>query len=254
MNKINKILCAAAAAAVLSVPLAASDSVSRQGPEAKADAAALLARSDAFRGGFDSAVIRVKLTNYEGNRISEEADFEVAAKGENSLVKFLSVRSKGQSLLMRGDDMWFFLPAVARPVRITPIQRLLGNVSNGDLARLRYALDYDATVEGPAQVDGVAATVLELRAKRKGATYQRVRYVLQSSDGRPLRAEYFLTSGKPMKSATFGDVRDIAGRPTLTRIDIRDAERDTSRTTIDILSITPRELPDKMFSPTRSGG
>ena len=239
----NKILSAATAAAFLSVPLAASD-----------EATALLARSDAFRGGFDSAVIRVKLTNYEGNRVSEEADFEVSAKGENSLVKFLSVRSKGQSLLMRGDDMWFFLPAVARPVRITPIQRLLGNVSNGDLARLRYASDYSATIDGHTEVEGAAATVLELRARRKGATYQRVRYVVRQSDARPLSAEYFLTSGKPMKTATFGEVRDIAGRPTLTRIDIRDAVRDTSRTTIDILSITPRELPDKVFSPTRSGG
>jgi hypothetical protein len=233
---------------LLGAPIAAIENLSDRSPEA------LLARADSFRGGFDSAVIRVKLTNYEAERISEEADFEVSVKGENSLVKFLSVRSKGQSLLMRGDDMWFFLPAVARPVRITPILRLLGNVSNGDLARLRYAMDYDATIEGPAEIDGVAATVLELRAKRKGATYQRVRYVIRRSDARPLKAEYFLTSGKPMKTAAFGEVREIAGRQTLTRIDIRDAMRDTSRTTIEILSVIPRELPDKVFSPARSGG
>ena len=105
------------------------------------DAAKLLALADGFRGGFDSGVVEVKLTNYDVDRVVEEAGFEVSVKGENSLVRFLSVRSKGQSLLMRGDDMWLFLPAVARPVRITPIQRLLGNVSNGDLARLRYSLD-----------------------------------------------------------------------------------------------------------------
>ena len=234
----------AAVAAVLLVPTLA----------AQENPASLLARADGFRGGFDSAVIRVKLTNYESDRVSEEADFEVSVKGENSLVKFLSVRSKGQSLLMRGDDMWFFLPAVARPVRITPIQRLLGNVSNGDLARLRYALDYSATIDGQAEVDGVPATVLNLRAKRKGATYQRVRYVIRRSDARPLEAEYFLTSGKPMKTATFGEVRELAGRQTLTRIDIQDAAHAGSRTTIDILSIAPRELPDKLFSPVRAGG
>ena len=224
-----------------------------QGQAGSQDAAGWLARADGFRG-FDSAVVRVKLTNYDADRVVDEAEYEVSVKGENSLVKFLSVRSKGQSLLMRGDDMWFFLPSVARPVRITPIQRLMGNVSNGDLARLRYAVDYEAAIDGPAEVDGVAAIVLELRAKRKGATYQRVRYVLRKSDGRPLTAEYFLTSGKPMKLATFGDVREIAGRQTLTRIDIRDATRVTSRTTIEIVSIQPRELPDKLFSPVRAGG
>jgi outer membrane lipoprotein-sorting protein len=214
----------------------------------------LLEKADRYRGDFDSAVFRVRLTNYDGERMSEEADFEVSVKGENSLVKFLSVRSKGQSLLMRGDDMWFFLPAVARPVRITPIQRLLGNVSNGDLARLRYAADYDAAIAGTTEVDGVACTILELTARRKGATYQRIRYVLRTSDGRPTRADYFLTSGKAVKSATFGELKTLAGRQILTRLDIRDADRPASRTTIDTLGIESRDLPDKIFSPSRAGG
>jgi outer membrane lipoprotein-sorting protein len=221
---------------------------------ADGDAAKLLARADGFRGGFDSGIVEVKLTNYDVDRVVEEAGFEVSVKGENSLVRFLSVRSKGQSLLMRGDDMWLFLPAVARPVRITPIQRLLGNVSNGDLARLRYAIDYEATIEGEENVAGVACTVLDLRATRTGATYQRVRYVVRKDDARPVRAEYFLTSGKAIKTAVFGGLREMGGRPTLTRIDIHDALHPASRTTIEFLKLTPRTLPDKLFSPVRAEG
>jgi outer membrane lipoprotein-sorting protein len=223
-------------------------------PRADADAARLLAAADGFRGGLDSGIVQVKLTNYDHDRVVEEAGFEVSVKGENSLVRFLSVRSKGQSLLMRGDDMWFFLPAVARPVRITPIQRLLGNVSNGDLARLRYAIDYDISIEGEADANGVPCTVLDLRAKRKGATYQRVRYFVRKSDAQPVKAEYFLTSGKAIKTAAFGGLRDMGGRPTLTRIEIHDATRPESRTTMEFISITPRPLPDKLFSPARSEG
>jgi outer membrane lipoprotein-sorting protein len=218
------------------------------------DAARLLSRADAFRGGFDSFVTRIRITNYDAERVVEEAEFEVSIKGENSLVRFLSVRSKGQSLLMRGDDMWFFLPAVARPVRITPIQRLLGNVSNGDIARLRLADDYSATIEGPGEADGQAAAVLDLRAKRKGATYQRVRYFVRPADGRPLRAEYFLTSGKPIKTATFENLREMAGQPTLTRVVIHDVARPAAKTTIDLITLTPKALPDKLFSPVRSEG
>jgi hypothetical protein len=219
---------------------------------ATSDAGRLLERADSFRGGFDSLVTKVRLTNYENDRMTDEAEFEVSIKGENSLVRFLSVRSKGQSLLMRGDDMWFLLPAVARPVRITPIQRLLGNVSNGDLARLRYALDYDATIEGDADVNGQPCTILDLRAKRKGATYQRVRYFIRRSDGQPVKADYFLTSGKPVKSAIFEGLRDMAGKPLLTRIVIDDASRQGSRTIIETLSMDPKPLADKLFSPVRA--
>lgn len=210
----------------------------------------LLQRADGFRATFDAFVVHVKLTNTDG----EAADFEVSVKEDNSLVRFLSVRSKGQSLLMRGDDMWLFLPAVARPVRITPIQRLMGNVSNGDLARLRYADDYDATMDGEAVVDGQACDVLELRARRKAATYQRVRYFVRKSDARPVRADYFLTSGKPIKRATFSELREMAGRPILSRIVIEDAERPASKTTIDFVTITLKALPDKLFSAVRAEG
>lgn len=221
---------------------------------ADGDAAKLLAMADEFRGGLESGIVEVKLTNYDGERLVEEADFEVSVKGDNSLVRFLSVRSKGQSLLMRGDDMWLFLPAVARPVRITPIQRLLGNVSNGDLARLRYAIDYDATIAGEQEEAGVTCIVLDLKAKRRGATYQRVRYLVQKSDARPVRAEYFLTSGKAIKTARFGELRELGGRPALTRIDVLDALRPESKTTIHFLSLNPRALPDKLFSPIRAEG
>ena len=214
----------------------------------------ILRRSDQYRPSFDSFVVRVKLTNSEAGKVVDEADFEVSIKADNSLVRFLSPRSKGQSLLMRGEDMWMFLPSVARPVRITPIQRLMGNVSNGDLARLRYADDYTATVEGETQVDGQTCDVLDLRAKRKGATYQRVRYIVRRSDARPISAEYSLTSGKVVKRATFTALRDMAGRPILSRTVIRDADRPDSVTTIDLLSIASKPLADKVFSVARSDG
>jgi outer membrane lipoprotein-sorting protein len=214
----------------------------------------LLQRADAYRATFDAFVVRVKLTNTEAGRVVDEGDFEVSVKDDNSLVRFLAVRSKGQSLLMRGDDMWLFLPAVARPVRITPIQRLMGNVSNGDLARLRYATDYDATLDGEELIDGHPCDVLELRARRKAATYQRVRYIVRRLDARPVRAEYFLTSGKPVKRATFSELREMGGRPILSRTIIEDAVRPASKTTIDFVTITLKALPDKLFSVARAEG
>ncbi len=219
---------------------------------AQDEAQRLLEQADRYRAGWPAFLALVRIDNFDRDRLVESADFEVSVKGENSLVKFLSPKSKGQSLLMRGDDLWFLLPSVARPVRITPIQRLLGNTSNGDLARLRYAVDYTATVAGEETIDGVACIVLDLIAKRKSATYQRVRYAVRKSDAMPVRAECFVGSGKHLKTAFFEAPRQFAGREVISRIRILDALRSTSTTVMEFTAFAPRELPDKIFSPVRT--
>jgi hypothetical protein len=218
------------------------------------DASRLLAQADRFRARWPSVVTDVRIDNYESDRLVESGQFEVATKGESSYIRFLSAKNKGHALLMRGDYMWYFLPSASRPVRITPIQRLLGNASNGDLARLRYSTDYAATLGGQEIVDGVPCLLLELQAKGKGATYQRVRYAIRASDMRPVRAECFLASGKQVKTAFFLEPREMAGETVMTRIAIYDQLKPASRTVMEFLRFTPRDLPDKLFNPVRSDG
>lgn len=215
------------------------------------EAARRLEASDHFRGDWPSVVVRTRIDNYDGEELAETAEFEVAIKGDNSLVRFLSPRSKGQSLLMRGDDMWFYLPSVARPVRITPIQRLLGNTSNGDVARMRYTSDYNAVIEGEEAVEDIPCVILDLRAKRKGATYQRIRYAVREADSMPIRAEFFLTSGRHLKTAFFEEPTTMAGRTIVSRIVIDDRMNAVSRTVMTFLSFVPKAIDDKVFNPAR---
>jgi outer membrane lipoprotein-sorting protein len=198
-------------------------------------------------------VQHTRIDNYDGDTLVESADFEVSLKGENSVVRFLSVKNKGQTLLMRGDDMWYFLPSVARPIRITPMQRLLGNASNGDVARVRYSIDYEPSIVGEETIEGTRCTILELRAKRKGATYQRMRYAVRQTDAQPVRAEFFLASGKQTKTAFFQEPRTEAGHTVMTRLVIYDLIKDRSKTIMQFSGFTPRDLPDKLFNPARSG-
>src|SRR5205807_8596019 len=123
----------------------------------------------------------------------------VYSKGsEKTYVEFMSPQEKGRHLLMLTDDMWIYLPDTSRPVRITPLERLSGNASNGDVARTNYAVDYDVAylrrenAEGP----GGAADchVLELTAKRKGATYRKIHYWLRTDNGLPYKADFFVVS------------------------------------------------------------
>jgi putative ABC transport system permease protein len=218
----------------------------------RAEALRYLQESDDFRGGWHSVVVRTRIDNFDDDKLAESADFEVLITGENSLVRFLSPRTKGQSLLMRGDDMWFFLPAVSRPVRITPIQRLIGNTSNGDLARLRYADDYAPTLAGEETINGVPCVILDLQAKRKVATYQRIRYAIRKTDSMPVRAEFFVGSGRQLKTAHFEEPKLFAGLTVISRIVIVDHVNARSKTVMTFTSFEPKAIDSKVFNPSRS--
>ena len=157
------------------------------------DAEALLKRSDAYRNGWPSYVLRVKITHYESGKADEDKLYEVSQKGtERTYVEFLSPREKGEHLLMLGDDMWVYLPDTSRPVRITPLERLNGDASNGDVARTNFSVDYSAVYLRTEKIGAENCYVLDLTAKRKGSTYQRILYWLRVEDARPVRAEFYL--------------------------------------------------------------
>jgi putative ABC transport system permease protein len=238
-------------AGTLAMPAsAAAQSANAQTVDAQA--AAILKQADEFRGAWPSLRVRTRIDDFVNDTLSETAGFDVAIKGENSLVTFLSPKTKGQSLLMRGDDMWIYLPSVSRGVRITPIQRLLGNASNGDLARLRYAIDYAPSLAGEDTVNGVPCVVLDLRATRKAATYQRIKYAVRKSDSMPLKADFFLASGRHIKTAFFDEPKSFDGHLTITRITIFDDLKTSSKTVMMFQDFTPQRIDDKIFNPSRT--
>jgi outer membrane lipoprotein-sorting protein len=217
------------------------------------DPALLLRRSDRSRNGWDSFVARIRIVNYEQGRADEEQVFEVSQKGvDKSYVEFLSPRDKGRHMLMLGDDMWIYLPDTSRPIRITPAERLAGSASNGDVARTNYAEDYDATFLRTEELAGLECHVLDLSARRKGATYRRVHYWVRSQNAEPVKAEYFLASGKHIKSATFDEYQTVRGVRILRRTTIEDQIRKGARSVLEYLSFTPKTLPDKLFHQGRS--
>lgn len=213
----------------------------------------LLQRSDAYRNGWPSFVVHVKITDYDAGKPDEEHLYEVSQKGtDKTYVEFMSPREKGRHLLMVGDDMWVYLPDTSRPVRITPLERLTGDASNGDVARTNYAVDYTPVFLRSEKVGVVDCDVLELTAKRKGATYQRILYWLREEDARPVRAEFYLTSGKHIKSATFDEYTESNGRAQLHKLTLYDEIRHTSHSVLEYSGSAPRTLPDKLFYQGRS--
>jgi len=217
------------------------------------DAEAILKHSDTYRNGWSSYVLHVKITSFDSGKAGEEKLYEVSQKGtEKTYVEFLSPREKGQHLLMLGDDMWVYLPDTSRPVRITPLERLSGDASNGDVARTNYAADYTPAYLRAEKAGGEECHVLSLTARRKGATYQQITFWVRVQDDRPVKAEFRLTSGKLIKSATFDEYATIGGRQQLARMTLYDEIRHNSRSVLEYSGIAPRDLPDKLFYQGRT--
>ncbi len=217
------------------------------------DAEALLKQSDKFRNGWPSYVVHVKITDYEAGRPDEEHLYEVSQKGaDKTYVEFLSPREKGEHLLMLGDDMWIYLPDTSRPVRITPLERLSVDASNGDVARTNYAADYTPVYLRTEKAGAVDCSVLDLTAKRKGATYQRILYWIRVEDARPVKAEFYLTSGKHIKSATFDDYGLMGGQMVLRRLTLTDEILHNSHSVLEYSGAESRALPDKLFYQGRA--
>jgi outer membrane lipoprotein-sorting protein len=209
----------------------------------------LLEQSDLSRNGWDSYEVLTVIKNYIDGQLKEEGSFDTYIKGDDrTLVKFLNVDVKGQYLLMLEDAMWIYMPNTRKPIRITPLQRLLGNASNGDVARTRFAGDYTASLRGDETVDGVPCYVLDLSAAREGATYNKVELWVRQEDARPRKAEFYLTSGKHYKTIFYDTFATMHGRLLLTQMTILDRLRVGSRTVMTFSGYTPKEIPEKYFN------
>ena len=151
-------------------------------------------------------------------------------------------------MLMKGHDLWVFLPNVSQPVRLSLSQRLTGQVANGDIARANFAGDYDAKLLRTDKIDGDEYLVLELTAKERSITYNRVTYWVRKSNYWPHKAEFYSVSGRLLKSCSYENFRHIAGRVRPTRLIMQDALRPDEKSTLDYTDIRPRDLPDRIFT------
>jgi outer membrane lipoprotein-sorting protein len=92
--------------------------------------------------------------------------YRVLSKGNtNSVVMVTEPASeRGQILLMKGRDLWVFMPDVSQPIRLSLSQRLTGQVANGDLARANFAADYNPKLLRSEKIGNEDYHVLELTA------------------------------------------------------------------------------------------
>lgn len=209
----------------------------------------IVAKADRVRGPVGNFKMKIKVISERPGQDKQEIFLETLVKDRTtSLVKFMNPpREKGKAMLMINDDLWMYIPGSKRTFRISPQQRLMGDVSNADVARVNYADDYSATIlKQKDKAEGKDCIVLELTAKTK-VSYNKIHYWVERGSSKPVKATFFAISGKPLKYAYYRNYKNVAGgsRPTL--VHIIDGIKPNWKSNIHYTAISSEKFPANIF-------
>jgi outer membrane lipoprotein-sorting protein len=219
-------------------------------PEDDPVAKGIVEKADQIRFPAESFEVDVDVTNLTDGQVTERRRYKILSKGnENTIVQVIEpAADRGQVMLMRGRDLWIYLPNISQPVRLSLSQRLTGQVANGDLARANFAGDYRPRLLGTEKLDGADCHRLELVAADRGVTYARVLYWVRQANSHPVKAEFYSVSERLLKTCRYEGFRTLGGRVRPTRLVLQDALRQGDESVLDYSDLKLRDLPDRMFT------
>lgn len=213
-------------------------------------AASIVQKADLVRFPAEGFEVGITISTMTPGGSGDARKYRVLSKGnENTVVLTTEPASeRGQIMLMKGHDLWIFLPTVSQPVRLPLAQRLTGAVANGDLARANFAGDYKPQLLRTEKVDGETMYVLELVAVDRSVTYHRVLYWVRQSNHWPHKAEFYSLSDRLLKTCLYQKFERMAGRVRPTRLAMQDALRLGEESVLEYADMKLRDLPDKIFT------
>ncbi|WP_411752221.1 outer membrane lipoprotein-sorting protein [Serratia sp. (in: enterobacteria)] len=175
---------------------------------------------------------------------SEQVD-----KGDaRALVRFVSpVRDKGKALLSDLDKMWYFAPDLRRPIPISPQQRLLGQVSNGDVVAADFDYSYISTLVGEEACGEQICYQLVLQRRWPYVTYPAINYWVEKETGFPHQADFLSADGVLLKRSYYRDYQQVLGQMRPTTIVVVDALRKDNYTTMRYSNVRLESLPESHF-------
>jgi outer membrane lipoprotein-sorting protein len=192
--------------------------------------------------------VSIVTTGKDGD--ADERKYRVLSKGNENTVVMITepAAERGQIMLMKGHDLWVFLPNVSQPVRLSLSQRLTGQVANGDLARANFAGDYNPKVLRTDTIDGEQYDVLELTAVDRSVTYPRVVSWVNAKTSAPYKAEFYSASNRLLKTCRYGKYEKVLGVMRPTELVMSDALHQGDQSVLTYAQMKLRDLPDKVFT------
>lgn len=155
-----------------------------------------------------------------------------------SFVRILApAKEAGIGSLRIGNEMWNYLPAVERTIKIPPsmmLQAWMGSdFTNDDLVKQSSIVrDYTHQWQEIIQEGGTLYRI-EARPKPEAAVvWGKIIYLVRKTDFVPLRQEFYSESGELLRVLTFSELRVVDGRLLPTRWEMRPLAKPGNLTTV----------------------
>ena len=208
----------------------------------------LLIKADEIRAPGKNFVMDVKVISKKGNtETSNRLVTRVKGYTKSLAIYKEPPTQKDQVILMIDNNMWIYFPATRQPIRISPAQQLLGQVSNADVARVVYSIDYKAesVEEDTAGTDKLLK--LTLKAKTEGAAYGSIKLWITRDGDKLYKAEFYTLAGRLLKTVYYKGYKQLLGRARPTLYEVHDAVKKDEITTMEYLSMKIEDTPDNYF-------
>lgn len=166
-----------------------------------------------------------------------------------SLARFVyPPRDKGKVMLSDWYDLWFYTPDLRRPIPISRSQRLLGQISNGDVIVTNFEYAYHATLEGEEACGSATCYKLMLERKSPEVTYPKVGYLVEKGSYRPFKASYYSLDDKLIKEVTYQNFTPLLGKERPSRIVVADARHGSGYSVMEYSDVRFESLPLSHFT------
>lgn len=164
-------------------------------------------------------------------------------------------KDAGITSLRIGSEMWNYLPAIERTVKIPPslmLQPWLGSdFTNDDLTKESSIItDYTHRLLGESSINGDTAYQIEGLPKPEAAiVWGKIIYSIRKSDFVPLKLAYYDERGNLIRELTYSEFRTVNGRTIPTRWEMVPVTKPGKKTTITVKAITyNRPIDADIFS------
>jgi hypothetical protein len=218
----------------------------------------IIRRADRIRAPAEPFRYALTLVEMKGDQEVTRQSFDVAMRfykqepgqegDARALVRFVDPPSeKGKSLLSIFDKLWYYEPKLRRPIPISRQQRLVGQVSNGDVVATDFDLSYVSKLSATEDCDGRKCHRLELQRRWPHVTYPKIIYWVDAENYRPYKAEFLATNDKLIKRAWYKDYRPALGAERPHEIYIEDSLKKEQYTRMLYSDVRLEAVPEAYF-------
>lgn len=150
-------------------------------------------------------------------------------------------RDQGQVFMKYDKDMWNFIPAINRTIKIPPsmmMQSWMGSdFTNNDLMKQNSIVtDYTHQFIGNKKIEGYDCYLIELKPLPEAAVvWGSIKLWIAKKNLNTLKAEYFDTHGKLIKTEAASDLKIMGGRLLPAHLEMTSNIKKGHKTIIDIL-------------------